>query len=475
MRKKLDRITMVIIDTVNYGKAVNAIQKSLEQIEPARTIFFTDIELNINLPVEFVKIPPLGSKAEYSHFVIKELWRYIETDFVLIIQHDGYVLNGESWDDKFYDADYIGASWLESDGWNVGNGGFSLRSQRLQAILGNDSQIQIWHPEDNTICRIYRAYLEVRDKIKFANDDLADHFSFELRFPIYNTFGFHGNFHEPFKETIMVTRQAAGGDVIALEPLLHYYYKKGYRVVLNTMQPFINYFLNHYFRIYQPQEMDGRSFFKEINLDLAYEVFPKQLHLKSYYDMCGITDGEIRNPRLSAGHDHKKYKVFDKYVVLHLDKRPQASRNIEGIDWATVVKYLNENGYDVIQVGVGFHEKVKGAVFMNTVGEVFLMSVIGGADLFIGIDSMPSNIAVAMDTKAIIFSGSVDLRHIIPDMTNVIWVHNHDKKVCDQAFCWHNTNGCEGTKCYIDDDKPPCNQFSTSELLTNIKTAINGI
>lgn len=476
MRKKLDRITMVIVDTVNYGGAINAIQKSLKQIEPARTIFFTDIDFNIDLPeVDIIKIPTIDSTVAYSRFIVQELWKHIDTEFVLIIQHDGYVLNGESWSDEFYNYGYLGSPWLYVDGRNMGNGGFSLRSQKLQSILGNDPEIRIWHPEDDITGRLYRHYLETKYRIRFAPDEIGDRFAFELRFPVHDTFGFHGKFHEPYKPTIMITRKAALGDVIALEPLLHYYYKKGYNVVLNTMQPFINYFLNHWYRIYQPQEMDGRLSFKEINLDMAYEVFPKQLHLKSYYDMCGITDGEIRNPRLTVGHDHKKYRIFEKYFVLHIDTRPQASRNIEGIDWETVVSYINDNGYEVIQIGLGMHPEVKGALFMNTMEEKLLMCVIGGADLFIGIDSGPANIAVALETKAIIFSGSVDLRFIIPDMSNVVWMHNHDKKVCDKPFCWHETNGCEGTKCYVDDLNPPCSKFSTSELLTNIKTAINGI
>lgn len=476
MRKKLDKVTLVIVDTVNYGQAVNSLQKSLSQIEPARTIFFTDAKLNIELPgVEFIYIPSIGSKSEYSHFIIKKLWAYIETEFVLVTQWDGFVLNGDSWDDKFYDYDYIGAPWSETDGWNVGNGGFSLRSQKLQAILGNDPQIQIWHPEDHTICRIYREYLQIVRKIKFPKDDLAERFSYELRAPICKTFGFHGFHHREYKDTILITRKGAGGDVVALEPLLHYYYKKGYNVVLNTLDNFFQYFRNHYFKVHHPKEMDGRMSYKEINLDLAYEVFPCQLHLKSYYQLCGIPEEEweIRNPKLTMDYDYRQIRLFNKYVVIHNDIREQASRNIEGIEWETVVDYLNENGYDVIQIGIGIHEEIKNATFMNTPSEWILMSVIGGSDLIIGIDSAPVNLAIALGVKAIAFYGSVNPAYIIPDPSVITAIHNHDKNVCDQPFCWHNSTGCTGTKCYIDDENPPCNKFSTRELLTHIKNTLN--
>jgi ADP-heptose:LPS heptosyltransferase len=475
MRKKLDRVTMVIVDTVNYGQAVNSLQKSLEQIEPARTLFFTDQYFEIGMPeVEMIQIKTLHSKNDYSHFIIKELWKYIETEFVLITQWDGFVLNGDSWKDEFLNYDYIGAPWTERDGWNVGNGGFSIRSQRLHAILGNDPQIQIWHPEDSTICRLYRAYLEVRHKIRFANDDLGDLFSFELRAPVCKTFGFHGHFHIPYKDTVVITRKGAAGDVIALEPLLHYYFKRGYKVVLNTTDYIFNYFRNHFFKVHHPKEVDPRIVFKEYNLDLAYEVFPKQLHLKSYYQMCGIPESEwdIRNPILTMNYDTRQYKLFNKLVVLHLDQREQASRNIEGVNWESVVAYLHKKGYAVIQIGIGVHDEVRNAVFMNTFNEWLLMGTIGSADLFIGIDSAPANIAVALGIKAMIFSGSVDLRYIIPDMSNVVWMHNHDKKVCDTPWCWHNSSGCTGTACYIDDEKPPCNKFTADEVIAKLKSIV---
>ena len=474
MRKKLDRVTLVIVDCVNIGQAVYSLQKSLEQIEPTRTIFFTDIDLNIKLPdVEIIKIPHIDSKQAYSLFIVKELWKYIETDFVLITQWDSGVLNGESWRDEFYDYDIVSPPWLYVDGRNIGNGGFSLRSQRLQAILGNDDKIEMYHPEDEIIGRLYRNYLEFKYRVKFCDDDLGDKFGFELRAPVYNTFGYHGHFHQPFKDCIVITRSGALGDVIALEPVLHYYYKKGYKVVLNTRDHYYAFYMNHYFKVHHPKELDGRVQFKEINLDMAYETFPKQLHLKSYYDMCGITDGEIRNPKLTLEYDYKVNKLFNKYVVLHLDKRNEASRNIEGIEWETVVDYLHENGYDVLQIGIGVHTEVKNAVFMNTPSEALLMAIVGSCNLFIGNDSGPSNIAVAMGAKAIIFSGSVDLRYIIPDLSEVVWMHNHDKKVCEQPFCWHDNVSCTGTECYL--GTSPCNQFSTSELLTKIKEQINGI
>ncbi len=184
MKPKLNNVTLLAIDCVNYGECLTAIRKSMYQVDFGASKFLTDIKAyNPNFPFEIVKIPKISSKQEYSQFVIKELYKHIDTEFVLLIQHDGFVLDGECWDEDFLNYDYIGAPWLYIDGKNVGNGGFSLRSKKLLDILGKDDFIQATDPEDQAICRLYRDYLERKHGIKFAPEEVADRFSFELREP----------------------------------------------------------------------------------------------------------------------------------------------------------------------------------------------------------------------------------------------------------------------------------------------------
>lgn len=471
--KILDDVTLVLVDTVNYGNAVNSLQKSLEQIRPAKTLFFTDIDVKLPVDAEIVKIPTIHSKREYSDFIIKKLGLYIETDFVLVTQWDSWVLNGDAWNDEFYDYDFVGAPWLYSDERNVGNGGFSLRSRRLQKILAEDNFIEVCDPEDEVIGRLYRNHLEDKYDIKFPTEELADTFSFELRTPICKTFGFHSFFHEPYQETVIIKRTGAMGDVIALEPLLHHFFKKRFRVVLDTLPQFQNLFIQHYFKVHRLDELDQRLLpeAKTYNMDMSYETNPKQLHLKTYFEYCGISDYKLRNPRLEMNFDPKINKLFSRYAVIHIDERPQASRNIKGVDWKSVTGKLNELGYIVIQIGVGKHEEMLGAIFMNTPSEPMLMWVIGGADLFVGIDSGPSHIAIAMGIPVIICYGSVNPKYLIPDLTNVTAIHNKD--ACEKEYCWHSVVGCEGAKCYIDNDDPPCNKFSTEEILVSIDKILN--
>lgn len=459
--KKLDRITLVAIDTHFYGEAISSLRKSLHKIQPARTLFLTDIQAyNPNFPFEIIKIDKLSGKEGYSDFCIKKLDSYFDTDFVLVTQHDAWVLDENAWDDRFYDYDFVGASWLYVDNRNVGNGGFSLRSKKLQHILATDDFIMSMHPEDDAICRTYRHYLELKYGIKFAPEELADKFSYELREPIQKTFGFHGKFHEPYRETIVIKRSGALGDCVAIEPLLDYYNKKGCRVVIDMPISLALIYAQHHFDVrHISQITDKRVPLTAIDLDGSYEKNPKQLHLRSYYETAGIMGGEIKNPKLNFPiGDHNR--LFKKYFVIHNDERDQPYRNIYGVNWDEVAAFLNEKGYTVIQVGISKNEEIEGAIWMNTPTTNMLLYVIAGASGFIGIDSGPAAIAVACNIPAAIFFGSVNPEFIHPDLSNV-QIIKHEKP-CNTINCWHDVvNGVTGKECVVDIDVPPCTQYTT--------------
>lgn len=333
-------------------------------------------------------------------------------------------------------------------------------------LLAVDGFILPLHPEDSTIARLYRPYLEKKYQIQFAPESLAEKFSFELREPSQKTFGFHGKFHPRFKPTIVVRRQGALGDIIATEPLLEYYHKKGYNVAIDMPVHLCMYFGMHHFPVKHISQLDGRIPTTVIDLDMAYENNPKQLHLKSYYDVAGVPEQEreYRNPRLKFPIDESN-KLFKKYVVIHTDFRDQESRNVYGIFWPPVIEYLKEQGYDVFQVGHYEHEKIFGAIEMTTQTTQMLLYLVAGADLFIGVDSGVSNMAVACNVKSIIFAGSVNPDYIYPDHTNIKFIHNHGKAVCEKPFCWHETVGSvEGTPCYLNEPIPPCVKFSNEQL-----------
>ena len=170
----LKNVTLVGIDCLNLNRLFKAIEISTEKINFAEIKILSSIKND-----KVIKIPKISSIEEYSKFMIKELNNYVDTDYVLIIQYDGFVLNEKAWSDAFLNYDYIGACWWYSDKMNVGNGGFSLRSKKLLTILQKDENILLYHPEDHQICREYGIYLKNEYGIKFAPNEIANIFSIE--------------------------------------------------------------------------------------------------------------------------------------------------------------------------------------------------------------------------------------------------------------------------------------------------------
>ena len=167
-----------------------------------------------------VPVRRLDSRDDYSRFVLKELARHIATSHVLLVQWDGYVVNPAAWTDAFLDCDYLGARWFwHTDGHDVGNGGFSLRSRRLLDAL-QDPRIELDEAEDATIGRTFRDLLEREHGIRFGDAALADRFAFEAAYPVGKPFGFHGLFN--FCRTVQPDALAAlvpgFSDAIARSP-----------------------------------------------------------------------------------------------------------------------------------------------------------------------------------------------------------------------------------------------------------------
>ena len=191
---ELPRVTLCCVDTANHELALRALRLSASKVRFARALFLTDRAYEAP-GIEVRSIPPLDSRDAYSQFVLKELQPHIDTEYVLLIQWDGYVAHPDAWREEFLRCDYLGAKWSWHDGKeSVGNGGFSLRSRKLLAAL-EDPRIRLSGPEDETICRTFRPLLEAEHGIVFGSEALADAFAFEASLPLGRPFGFHGLFN----------------------------------------------------------------------------------------------------------------------------------------------------------------------------------------------------------------------------------------------------------------------------------------
>lgn len=188
---------MCAASSVNVAATVRALEVSLQCIVFGACKLFTDAKITPDHPgITVVPIPRLTSSKAYSDFLLTDLVGGVETSHCLVAQWDGHVLDAARWDPAFLDYDYIGASWPQfSDGHDVGNGGFSLRSRRLMELC-RDPGFASYHPEDVAIGRINREWLESKG-MRFAPKALADLFSAERAGDVAKSFGYHGAWHMP--------------------------------------------------------------------------------------------------------------------------------------------------------------------------------------------------------------------------------------------------------------------------------------
>lgn len=198
-------VSLVAVACTKVQETIEAMRKCQVQMQFNHSILFTDEDIQAE-GIDIVKINKLDYK-QYNEFVAMKLWQYIGTDYVLLVQNDGYITDVSQWTDEFFNYDYIGSPWpIPEDDTTyrtpsgrlvrVGNGGFSFRSRKLlraPTILGlefTDNGSGYWH-EDGFLC-VHSGDILEQNRIKFAPVDVAAQFSTELTVPeTRKSFGGH--------------------------------------------------------------------------------------------------------------------------------------------------------------------------------------------------------------------------------------------------------------------------------------------
>jgi len=220
------QLTIVAIDgrPGNSLGSQRAIQRSAQELPGAQQLFVSaEVPTELITGITHQLVQPLGY-FEYELFVLYGLHHLIKTPYALIVQDDGWVLNGNNWRDEFWLYDYVGAPihaaavtqgnqkiYLKNFQWTtylnrpnvkidfVQNGGFSLRSKKFleafakhqipysltapQTIIDQNNTARFVWPLDHLYEDVY-CCVHVRDTleqvgIKFAPLEVSRLFSFE--------------------------------------------------------------------------------------------------------------------------------------------------------------------------------------------------------------------------------------------------------------------------------------------------------
>lgn len=214
---KLADITLLAIDAVTPEITLQALLYSMRMVEFAEVVMATDPRKisQQDLARQGIRLfaiqegndkdigPTRSFFRDYERHQLTLPPQASKTEFTLCQEWDSAVLSPLAWDDSVLKCDYVGALWPPyyepgwppvTTGFRVGNGGFSLRSQRFCQLIARAARDWADDPGmmsyDCWMCRTMRPWLE-SNGVVFATEEQALKFSCEDM--IYTgQFGFHG-------------------------------------------------------------------------------------------------------------------------------------------------------------------------------------------------------------------------------------------------------------------------------------------
>jgi glycosyltransferase involved in cell wall biosynthesis len=193
----LPNVTLIAMTSVQVEETVQALRYSMDGITFGKVKFLSHYQpYNLTNDIEFYRIDNVPSINDWCYKIIYQLDRYVDTEYILLVHADGFVVNPEQWKDEFFQYDYVGSPFpLPHDNFSyrdvngeivrVGNS-VSLRSKRL-IELANKLKLP-WQDdhgffhEDGFICVKNRHIYEAHG-MKFAPLEVAKHFGHESMIP----------------------------------------------------------------------------------------------------------------------------------------------------------------------------------------------------------------------------------------------------------------------------------------------------
>jgi len=212
MMLNLNNVTLIALDCVNPYYAVNALKYSSKDIKFNKMLLLSDtMPSNITKDIEWIKIPKINSIIESCIFSFYYMNGFIQTDFVMGIQSDGFIINPHLWEDEFFKYDFIGAPWPELEMENrIGNCGFAMRSKRFIEL---SQQIDWdWETPDDVFLNKINYDFFIKNGMKYPSPKVAAKFSMEnplwdIKYDLTKCFGFHKSWREESQAYVNMIRQ----------------------------------------------------------------------------------------------------------------------------------------------------------------------------------------------------------------------------------------------------------------------------
>lgn len=193
----LPNVTLAAMTSVKVSQTIKALEYSMRGVNFGEVVLITHRKpLFLPKGITYKHIKKLKTIDDFNYNMIYKIHEYINTDFMLLVHYDGFVVNPDMWRDEFLDYDYIGSpfplpkddfSYRDANGniCRVGNS-VSIRSKRLLEFPAkNNIPFESDHGffnEDGFICCKNKVLLE-ENGMRIAPIEVAKYFGHESMIP----------------------------------------------------------------------------------------------------------------------------------------------------------------------------------------------------------------------------------------------------------------------------------------------------
>jgi ADP-heptose:LPS heptosyltransferase/GT2 family glycosyltransferase len=237
-----------------------------------------------------------------------------------------------------------------------------------------------------------------------------------------------------FKQTVIVWRDGALGDVLLITPLLPHVKARWPNGEIVTVSRFPEVFRGNPYvakSLMTPAAHHNQPFphYDLIyNLNLAYENTPAMHVVDAYGAHCGMIP-ETKKPSIYPNEAEKTWAksmiAGRKAVVIHPVPTAWKGRNLEAHKFNEIANYFKARSWRVLLVGLPGTLQVEAEVDLRGKTTLHqLAALMQQAGLFVGIDSAPMHLAVAADIPVVAAFGGISpemrLPHEYPHMIGVV-------------------------------------------------------
>ena len=134
---RLPNVTLIAVTSVKLYETIKALTYSMQDIEFGEVVLVTHRKpLGLPKGITYKHTEKITNIDKFNYLMAYELGSYVNTDYIILVHYDGFIVHPEMWRNEFLEYDYIGSPWPLPT-----------------------AEHSTYYDEDGNVCRVVTAYL----------------------------------------------------------------------------------------------------------------------------------------------------------------------------------------------------------------------------------------------------------------------------------------------------------------------------